>query len=219
MPVTKKKQPWPQGRTTGVLFNELEPVLFDPFLDPPGGACYNCWEQGHTRRQCPKNIYPGDFCHNRGRLDVVMSTCPRCSKAYASWAKNRDIFRLRTHPRTGKPAAFTVGPLIDLDSSIHGETDLESPTPTLAPSLLDDPIPSAQPLSCGTVLVVTGLDSATTEPELRKLFSEFGPVLSANLHRRLDGQPPETAEVAFRDKLHAVRAMTSDLFLRNKPNK
>ena len=64
--------------------------------------------------------------------------------------------------------------------------------------------------------MVTGLNPATTEPELREFFSRFGPLMSVNLHHRFDDQSPGTAEIAFQDKLHAAQARSADLTQRNK---
>ncbi|CAB0044803.1 unnamed protein product [Trichogramma brassicae] len=40
------------ARIRGENFGGLEPVGFVPGLDPPRGACFECHEPGHTRRQC-----------------------------------------------------------------------------------------------------------------------------------------------------------------------
>lgn len=82
-----------QGRTTGIYFGNLTPIPHDPLLDPPPHACFNCWEKGHTRINCPEKPYEGGFCHNCGRADVVMATCPRCAREYPKWAARQDAKR------------------------------------------------------------------------------------------------------------------------------
>ncbi|CAB0042119.1 unnamed protein product [Trichogramma brassicae] len=56
-------------RIRGENFGGLEPVRFVPGLDPPRGACFECHEPGHTRRQC-RNPFNGDLCTNCGRRGV-----------------------------------------------------------------------------------------------------------------------------------------------------
>ncbi|CAB0039528.1 unnamed protein product [Trichogramma brassicae] len=67
------------ARIRGENFGGLEPVGFVPGLDPPRGACFECHEPGHTRRQCRKP-YNGDLCTNCGRRGVKVRHCPRCSR-------------------------------------------------------------------------------------------------------------------------------------------
>ncbi|CAB0033696.1 unnamed protein product [Trichogramma brassicae] len=68
-------------------FGGLEPVGFVPGLDPPRGACFECHEPGHTRRQCRKP-YNGDLCTNCGRRGVKVRHCPRCSRGWKKSQRN-----------------------------------------------------------------------------------------------------------------------------------
>lgn len=222
MPSVRENQAWCRGRTTGVLFKGLKPIPFDPSIDPPSNACFNCWVQGHTRRTCPKEIIAGDLCHNCGRLDVIMSNCPRCAEAYVTWAQASDKNRFLSHQRATDPAGSLpqTGKLIDLDNSCHLEIDPEQPSqnPSLAPisaqpSLLDEPVRVSQP---GTVLVFSNLHPNTSEAQLEDLISTFGPLHSIFLHRDLDGQPTGTAEVVFVQRSHAVQALSFDLRLNDR---
>lgn len=171
----RKPRRWQRIRTTGVLFNNLKPIARDESLDPPDNACFNCWEPGHTRRACPHEIVPGAFCHNCGRLEKVMATCPRCSEAYAVWAKNQDVEKYGTlilGPETVPEPGVPDTPLIDLNVSLHPDfrdldqdlfsarnTELEQASPP-AESVIDQPLPSStsppaevvSPIQAGEIL-------------------------------------------------------------------
>ncbi|CAB0043438.1 unnamed protein product [Trichogramma brassicae] len=75
------------ARIRGENFGGLEPVGFVPGLDPPRGACFECHEPGHTRRQCRKP-YNGDLCTNCGRRGVKVRHCPRCSRGWKKSQRN-----------------------------------------------------------------------------------------------------------------------------------
>lgn len=127
-----------QGRVTGVHFGNLTPIPHDPELDPPPRACFNCWELGHVRLECPKKPYPGGFCHNCGRADTIMADCLRCGMEYPNWAQRQEAARLAKwqaeHPQ--EPAA--VNDLIDLAAP-----PMENPD---------------RPLLDATILEILGLD-------------------------------------------------------------
>lgn len=139
---------WSQGRTSGILFGNLRPVPFEEGIDPPARACFNCHEQGHNRSKCPYDVIPGDFCHNCGRLEVLMSTCPRCKDGYVDWAKSRDLARVAAWERAAimdanarVAAGSEVGVLIDLNST---PDRIETPAASLTsekPAILDLPVP------------------------------------------------------------------------------
>ena len=63
------------------MFGGLDPVPEDPTRDPPPRVCYNCWQPGHARRQCPRPV-TSKVCNNCGRRGEDLSTCPRCSRAH-----------------------------------------------------------------------------------------------------------------------------------------
>ncbi|CAB0036437.1 unnamed protein product [Trichogramma brassicae] len=56
-------------------------------LTLPRGACFECHEPGHTRRQCRKP-YNGDLCTNCGRRGVKVRHCPRCSRGWKKSQRN-----------------------------------------------------------------------------------------------------------------------------------
>ncbi|CAB0042180.1 unnamed protein product [Trichogramma brassicae] len=75
------------ARIRGENFGGLEPVRFVPGLDPPRGACFECHEPGHTRRQC-RNPFNGVLCTNFGRRCVKVGHCPRCSRGWKKSQRN-----------------------------------------------------------------------------------------------------------------------------------
>ncbi|CAB0028291.1 unnamed protein product [Trichogramma brassicae] len=86
------------ARIRGENFGGLEPVRFVPGLDPPCGACFDCHEPGHTRRQC-SNPFNGVLCTNCGRranFDAKMAKtkknqnqCPICFKSLSTLSNFR----------------------------------------------------------------------------------------------------------------------------------
>lgn len=68
--------------STGVLFSGLDPVPYDRLVDAPYFSCFNCREEGHSRKSCPQDKNKV-LCHNCGRWDVTVKTCPRCRKPSA----------------------------------------------------------------------------------------------------------------------------------------
>ncbi|XP_043469249.1 uncharacterized protein LOC122502954 [Leptopilina heterotoma] len=71
--------------TVGRIFCRLDRIPTDPDLDPPMGACFNCWSMSHKLAYCPEPI--DIFCRNCGRFGVMMEDCPRCARAYRLWMK------------------------------------------------------------------------------------------------------------------------------------
>lgn len=116
-------------------------------------------------------MVPGDVCHNCGRLDVIISTCPRCSEAYVLWCKMRNCNSFVTHEREAaevvavKPTeaetteaqaakaqalvAVATATLIDFDTSLHEhlrsldilESKAHCPTSKLPAYLFDNYVP------------------------------------------------------------------------------
>ena len=80
------------GKRTGVIFDDVEDIPYDPEVDPPAHACLNCWELGHSRnrRPAPKSRH----CFNCGRHGIHTSRCPRCKYAWY-----RDEIRQGNRPR------------------------------------------------------------------------------------------------------------------------
>ena len=76
----------PPVRVSGVMFGGLRPIPTDPAVDPPPYHCYNCWQHGHDRTQCPRpkvRVY----CDNCGRHGVDLRDCPRCSEAHRRFVR------------------------------------------------------------------------------------------------------------------------------------
>ena len=64
-----------------VMFREnLTVVPTDRRVNPPQGACFNCWKKGHIARDCPVPN-KGPYCHNCGRDKTTVEHCPRCSES------------------------------------------------------------------------------------------------------------------------------------------
>lgn len=76
----KTSKPLPIKKA-GVMFGGLKEIKTDKSIDPPPGACLNCWRRDHTRKQCPLPSR-GDFCINCGRRGVLLNSCPRCSEIH-----------------------------------------------------------------------------------------------------------------------------------------
>ncbi|OXU23956.1 hypothetical protein TSAR_005007 [Trichomalopsis sarcophagae] len=68
-------------KTRGTMFGGLEPIPTDPTRDPPPRVCYNCWQKGHSRRDCPRPAV-ARYCNNCGRRGEDLRTCPRCKLAH-----------------------------------------------------------------------------------------------------------------------------------------
>ena len=67
---------------SGVMFREnLTVIPTDRRVDPPRGACFNCWKKGHIARNCPVPD-KGPYCHNCGRDKTTLEHCPRCSRSH-----------------------------------------------------------------------------------------------------------------------------------------
>lgn len=82
----------------GTLAGELQPIPINPLIDPPPITCFNCWQEGHRVRQCPRPV-TRSYCRNCGRSGVEERTCPRCSQLFeAHQAELRDR-RSRTDNR------------------------------------------------------------------------------------------------------------------------
>ena len=61
------------------MFGGLEPIPTDPQIDPPLGACFNCWRSVHRCRECPF-VADHVYCFNCGRRGEDLSSCPRCAE-------------------------------------------------------------------------------------------------------------------------------------------
>lgn len=78
--------------TKSYLFEDIDPVFFDPDLDPPNKACFNCWEEfsmhkkRHSHHTCPKSKQR-EFCENCGRQGIDVKTCPRCARGYRDFTE------------------------------------------------------------------------------------------------------------------------------------
>ena len=75
----------------GMLFGGIRLIPRDPSVDPPMHSCFNCWERGHRRRDCPKAT-GAVYCFNCGRRGLKAIECQRCSEAYRIYdAKRRSL--------------------------------------------------------------------------------------------------------------------------------
>ncbi|XP_058802880.1 uncharacterized protein LOC131670904 [Phymastichus coffea] len=68
-------------KTFGIMFGGLTPIPTNPTIDPPPRVCYNCWQPGHARKNCPRP-FRAKICNNCGRRDEDLTTCPRCRLAH-----------------------------------------------------------------------------------------------------------------------------------------
>ena len=68
-------------RDFGMLYRGVRAVPVNRLIDPPTGACYNCWEEGHGHDHCPRPRRTA-FCFNCGRRGTTLSTCERCCDLY-----------------------------------------------------------------------------------------------------------------------------------------
>ncbi|OXU17618.1 hypothetical protein TSAR_015405, partial [Trichomalopsis sarcophagae] len=50
----------------GTLVGDLQPVPINPLVDPPPFSCFNCWQEGHRMRQCPRPV-TRSYCRNCGK--------------------------------------------------------------------------------------------------------------------------------------------------------
>lgn len=69
-----------QAIRAGRYFGGLKIISTNPHLDPPYGSCFNCWDQTHQVRMCPRprnRLY-----RNCGRRNLVLEYCPRCGDKY-----------------------------------------------------------------------------------------------------------------------------------------
>ena len=70
--------------TKGAMFGDLVSILINTTIDPPLGVCFNCWQDGHARRACPRPKV-ARYCLNCGRRGVDLYSCSRCGPAHARY--------------------------------------------------------------------------------------------------------------------------------------
>lgn len=85
----KGKKPFPIKRT-GAICGNLDPIPTDPRIDPPPHHCFNCWQKGHNRSQCPRPV-ADRYCLNCGRRGEDLTTCPRCARPYQIYVQQNGI--------------------------------------------------------------------------------------------------------------------------------
>ena len=80
-------------KTTGTRYNDIEPVSFNPRVDPQPGKCFNCRTGEHNRRACKVGPQPFPICSYCGRKWVHIYECPRCKKAHFRYLHRQAVIK------------------------------------------------------------------------------------------------------------------------------
>ena len=150
---------------SGVMFDGLRPIPYDPRIDPPLKHCFNCWVSGHPRKHCPvreKRL----CCFNCGRSGVTLNDCPRCWEANLRGKNERIAERRRRNSYPGGPP---------------GSRDRRVPSPE---RVLPDPVMEVAQEAAAAVVPVEQVPRGV-QPRLRYETSEYEE-LQANAMLALD---------------------------------
>ena len=70
------------------MFGDLVSIPINTTIDPPLGVCFNCWQDGHARKACPRPKV-ARYCLNCGRRGVDLYFCLRCGPAHAKYVEEK----------------------------------------------------------------------------------------------------------------------------------
>ena len=62
----------------------LASISINTTIDPPLGTCFNCWQDSHAWRACPRPKV-ARYCLTYGCCGVDLYSCPRCVPAHARY--------------------------------------------------------------------------------------------------------------------------------------
>ena len=75
-------------RTKGDMFGDLVSIPINTTIDPLLGACFKYWQDGHTRKVCPRPKV-ARYCLNCGRRGMDLYSRLRCGPAYARYVAKK----------------------------------------------------------------------------------------------------------------------------------